>query len=444
MKGVSLEVSAKPQTTVAVAPQVVAQSELLGLDLAELDSRIEQELADNPALELEEDTPLEQPFLPRVPTFQHTEEKQAAVAENLPAPYTLQDDLWWQFRAVAPRRLHGVGQRLIAAVDDDGYLSADLFDLAAELAVAPGEIQEAIEYLQRLEPPGVAARSLQECLLLQVSRQRDEGQEVPAGAEEIIKACGGTLRADLVGQLAGKTKIKRARVEQILDYVRQNLYPFPGYSFIGPQQGAAEARGYTYPDVIIRQQGQWLKVELAVSRAHYLRLSQAYLHLERAHRELQGQQGVAQQQAGEQLQRAREFLRMLQRRGQVIKKVAEAVVEYQRQFIIHGPMYHRSLAKKQIAQLTGLHEASVCRATKGKYVMLPSGQIVGFETFFEVAVPVKRLIAQLVRNEPPQRPLSDRELARLLHERGHSLARRTVAKYRQALGIPGSAHRRRL
>jgi len=438
-----LQVAPRLQAGVAVAPQVVAQSTLLEMDFLALDKRIEQEVADNPALDLEEDKPPLKPLLVPAPAVFSAEDKPPNLEDVLRAPYTLQDDLWWQFRASTPQTLHPLGERLVAAVDDRGYLRADVFEVARELQVPVSQAQQAIQHLQQLEPVGVGARSLQECLLLQLARQQAEGKSIPPGTEEVIKACGGYPGADLVGQLARKAGCRRARVAEILNYIRHNLYPYPGAGFVAAEGGAEEIRGCRYPDVIIRQQGQKLTIEIPMSRVHYLRLNWAYLALERAQQGVKEQQEEArQQEARQQLERAREFLHMLERREHIIKQIAEAVVEYQRQFLLLGSQHHRPLTKKSIAQLTGLHESTVCRATRGKYVMMPNSEIVDFAVFFEAAVPVKRLIAHLVQQEPKRRPLSDERIARLLAEQGHEVARRTVAKYRRTLEIPSSVHRK--
>ncbi len=432
-----------PRAAPAVAPQLVVQSALLALNLVELDERIEQEVLDNPAL-VEDETACARSIVPPGGMMAPGEGAVLDIEDTICDNYTIQDDLELQFAASAPTELHEIGRRLIATIDEAGYLHADVFEVARELGVAPGNVQAAIEYLQQLEPAGVGARTPRECLLLQVRRLRVAGKPVPEGIERVIAACEADTGADLVRRIAQTTGLKRARVEGILRYIRQNLHPFPGYLFAARQRRAPARAVYVYPDVIIRNEGEHLGVEVPMSRAEFLRLNQAYLRLERAYRQCPDcavEPGA--EQVLEQLQRARNFLQMLQRRRKVLQMVASAVVKHQWRFILWGPAYHRPLYKKQIAAVTGLHEASVCRATKGKYVMLPDGEVVEFDVFFATAVPIKHVIADLVRRESRNRPLSDSRIVQLLAQQGYTVARRTVAKYRQALGIPGSAQRRR-
>ena len=443
MPPATLAITLRPQATLTVAPQLVAQSALLQLSFLALESRIERELEDNPALELEETAQFRTLAWLSGGSTGRGAEPPPGVEETLRAPYTLQDDLWWQFRAAAAPRLHPVGQRLIADVDEAGYLRADLFEVAGELGASVEEVQEAIGRLQGLEPAGVGARTLAECLLLQIARWRAEGWPVPDGAEAVVRACVGAVRADLVGQLAHATGRRRAEVEQVLAYVRGCLCPYPGLGRFAPEQASAAPPGIRYPDVILRRQGREFTVEIPLSRSRFLRLNQAYLELERAHRERGLRQGTpGERQAEEQLAQAREFLRLLQRREQILKRITAALLSRQRDFLLHGPMFHHELSKKEIAALTGLHEATVCRATRGKYVLLPSGAVESFDLFFASAIPVKRVLADLVHRETPQRPLSDQQIARLLAQRGYHLARRTVTKYRQVLRIASSAERR--
>ncbi|HEY3397651.1 MAG TPA: hypothetical protein VGM19_08335 [Armatimonadota bacterium] len=437
----ALQPQLRPQTTPTVAPQLVAQSALLELDFVELDSRIEQELVDNPALELPEAAQRLRPLLAGSLPSAPSEDGPLGLEDTLVAPYTLRDDLWCQFRVAAPRPLHELGRRLIESVDEAGYLRADLFEVAAELSVPLDLVQAALDVLQQSDPPGLGARSLRECLLLQVRRLRQEGEEAPLGAEAVISALSETPRADFIGQITRSTGLRRAQVQQVLDFVREHLRPYPGQGPAAPS--ASDSPGAQYPDLIVRRQGDQFLLEAPISRGRYLRLNQAYLELERAQRRLAQSGAAAEEQATLALRRAREFLVMLQRREQVMRQIGDAVVSYQAEFLLHGPEYHRPLSKKQVAALTGLHESTVCRATRGKFLMLPTGEVVSFDAFFESAVPIKRLISSLVCHEPGGSSLSDQDLTALLAASGHVVARRTVAKYRQALGIPSSARRRR-
>jgi RNA polymerase sigma-54 factor len=465
----ALQLAVQLRATSLVAPQVIAQSALLELDYLALEERITRELTENPALESQHRPPAGE----SLPLSSHADllnqnttstagdeiAESAPLEDTLAAPYTLREDLAWQFRLTAPRALRDLGLRLIESVEDSGYLRADIGEVAAELGLPVARVQEALDYLQGLDPPGVGARTLSECLLLQVWRLREQGQAVPWGTERVLEACNGTIRWDLAADLARRSGMRRSQVETILDFVRRRLTPYPGGAAqLSPPLPEPGMR--LYPDVIVRLEGERFHVEIPRSRAHDLQLSRTYLALERARREAKsaglapgapeagpGEATVARSEETEPralLERAQAFLRLLQRREVVLRQVTEAVIAWQRGFLLHGPVQHQPLTKKQIAMLTGLSESTVCRATRGKCVMLPSGEVVSFDIFFAPAVPAQHELARLVGQEPAGQPFSDEALARELRAAGYDLARRTVAKYRHALGLPCAAARRRL
>lgn len=458
----NLRLSTQLRTRSLVAPQLVAQSALLELDCLELEERLREELAENPALEPDE-RPRPEPSWPLPPlpgaarwlwdgSLGDTRGEPPGLEDTLPAPYTLREDLAWQLRLTAPTALRAIGLRLIESVEDAGYLEADLADIAAELGVSLACVQQALEHLQRLDPPGVGARTLSECLLLQVQRRREQGEPVPWGTEAVLRACTGTVRLNLEAELAQRSGVRLSQVETILDFVRRHLTPYPGGA-ANLSPSLPEPGFPLYPDVILLQEGERFQVEIPRSRVHDLQLSRAYLTLERVRREASSfgpAAGEGSSARGEEtdpralLERARGFLRLLQRREAVLRQVTEAVVACQSGFLLHGASQHRPLTKKQIAALTGLSESTVCRATRGKFVMLPSGEVVSFDLFFAPAVPAQQELARLVRQEPAGRPLSDQALARALRAAGYKLARRTVAKYRHALGLPCAAVRKAL
>ena len=442
-----LQYAVEPHTQTTVSPHVVVRSTLLELGYADLASRIEEELAQNPALDLNPDTTADLSPLHSAPPSDYSGSSHPGPANDslpmssVPMPQSLQDELIWQFHATAPASLHEIGDVLISAVDDDGYLSVDLFELAQDLDVPRARVRETLDYLQRLSPPGIGARSLRECLELQVRAKRESGEPVPDSVVQIISHFAAHYE-DLEQQLTGATGLASDQVRAALDYIRRNLCPYPGQQFHAdlPDQ---TPNHHVYPDAIIYYDGADLRVDIPQSQAGALRLNHAYLRLERL---IQRQASdLTPEQAGavqEQIRQARRFIQMLEQRRITMQLVTEAIVEKQKGLILHGVMALRPLTKKHIASLTGMHESTVSRATRHKYVTMPTGTLLPFDIFFEDALPAKALIAQTVQRENAHHPLTDHQLEEALAEHGYRLARRTVTKYRRQLGIPSSRHRR--
>jgi len=443
-------------TAATVSPHVIVRSALLELDYADLIQRIEHELQENPALDVDSDNneyeemPVGPPSLPAYSGSSPATYGDGFSMDSVPGSHSLQDELFWQFHAIAPDSVHELGEILISALDDDGYLSTDIFELAKDLNVPLAHVQEALEYVQQLSPSGVGARSLGECLRLQLQAKQEMGESIPKEVGQIVEHFASCYEHDIEKQLAETTELTTNQVRNALEYIRCNLHPYPGRQFhTAPSQHLR--RQYIYPDAIIYYDGEDLRVKIPQSQSHELRINYAYLRLERImkHRndganldselsDLDTQQICS---IHEQIRRARRFIEMLQQRQITMKLVTEAILERQRELFTHGIMALKPLTKKQIALETGLHESTISRATRGKYVMMPSRTLLPFSIFFKDALPVKALIAQIVQQEESDHSLTDKQLAERLGQRGYPLARRTITKYRKQMGIPSSRQR---
>jgi len=464
-----LHYDVEPRTQPVVSPYLVVRSALLELGYIELSARIEQELTENPALDVDLDYNDYQPLPPGVfsPATSSSSSPPPSSSgdgfpmSSLPAPQSLQDELLWQLHATAPESLHAIGEVLISVIDDDGYLHLDLFELAEDLDVPLEQVHQALNYVQQLSPPGVGARSLHECLQLQLQAKRENGELVPGEVVQVLDHFAACYDDDIAHQLAETTGLTSEQVGEALAYIRDNLHPYPGQQFRSylPQHHRDQ---HIYPDAIIYGDGQNLRVEIPQSQAGALRVNRAYLHLERLMKHAQSRGGdtaIADegttrslepdeldaeqaQEVQDQIRRARRFIQMLKQRRATMQLIGETILEEQKGLILRGVMALRPLTKKQVAEKTGLHESTVSRATRHKYVMLPTGTLLPFDVFFEDALPVKALIAQIIQTEDADHPLTDRKLEEILGRFGHKLARRTVTKYRKQLGIPSSRHRR--
>lgn len=332
---------------------------------------------------------------------------------------------------------------VVESLDDDGYLRTSLEDLAEvaglDPAASPAELQIALRHVQALEPAGVGARDVAECLRLQLPavecpQQRDLARRIIDGHLKLLAA------RDISG-LARHLGETPARVEQACDRIRR-LDPRPGWR-IGSSRIA-----YVVPDVIVKKvQGRWV-VQLNAAVVPRLRLNQVYAELFQRHR------SPANAEMAGHLQEARWALRNVEQRFSTILSVAEAVVRRQRHFLEYGPMAMRPLCLREIADEVGIHESTVSRVTNNKYMATPIG-VFELKYFFSRAMvgtngaacsgtAIRGLIKDIIATERPEAPLSDAEITRQLALQGLVVARRTVTKYRQMLKIDAVDRRRRL
>lgn len=343
-----------------------------------------------------------------------------------------------------PERDHGLVALMIEALDENGYLSASLAELAAmlpeEMAVDEAELLTALRLLQSMDPPGVGARDLSESLLLQLN-------ERPADTPHLAEAR--TLVAQHLGLLADREYGKLKRMLGISDErefiaVRQlitSLNPRPAASF------ASGRTQYVVPDVFVRKvKGEWV-ASLNPNAMPKLRINEVYANILRQNRAAGGQ-------LSGQMQEARWLIKNVQQRFETILRVAQAIIDRQRMFFEHGEVAMRPLVLREIAEAVDLHESTISRVTTQKYMMTPRG-LFEFKYFFGNALAteaggsasstaIKALLKQFVEAEDRSGPLSDSALSEMLAKQGFVVARRTVAKYREQMHIPPATQRKSL
>ena len=327
---------------------------------------------------------------------------------------------------------------LIESLDGDGYLADSLEDIAAHLAEDDDEsrltlqerLQCALKWLQSLEPLGVGARDLPECLTLQLrAKPRCEAQAIA-----IIVA---KHHLDLLARRDLKRLLAVTGADEELLKAAQALIvscePKPGRPFT-----RAEAN-IIIPDVIVQKAGRGWKVVLNPDVMPKLRINDFYAQA------IKGQRNGAGAPMSARLQEARWFMKNIQQRFDTIARVSQAIVERQKGFFTHGAIAMKPLVLREIADELGLHESTISRVTTAKYMASPMGTY-ELKYFFgsgltteaggnASSTAVRALIKQLVAAEPIDKPLSDNQLAEMLFEQGITVARRTVAKYREALKI---------
>jgi RNA polymerase sigma-54 factor len=356
---------------------------------------------------------------------------------------TLRDHLLWQVELVQlDARELAIARAIIDAINDDGYLTDPLEEIAAtlrpEIDAAPAEVEQVLAIVQALDPSGVGARSVSECLQLQL-RQLDP--DTP-GLECARRIAAQHLDLVAAGDAAALRRVLGAGEEEVelaLALVR-GCHPRPGAIV---SRAAAE---YVVPDVFVRRtpRGGW-SVEINPATLPRVRLNQGYASMlgrNTAHPTLRAQ-----------LQEARWLLKSLEIRNDTLTKVARSIVERQTEFLEHGEEYMRPMILRDIAAAIGMHESTVSRVTSGKYMHTPRGvfelryffssQVEGADGSGTSSTAIRAKIRKLIKEEDPATPLSDSRIAELLSGEGIPVARRTVAKYRESMGLAPSNERRR-
>lgn len=364
------------------------------------------------------------------------------VFDTLEATTSLADHLIGQLNVLPlPERDHMMAAAVAESLDDDGYLRTPLGELADALPLLPPpepqELSIALRRVQALDPAGVGARSVAECLELQLPAVADPHARALAAA--MLRHHLDALAARDTRSLARHLGVDQARVEAACAAIRR-LDPHPGWRF---SQASVQ---YLTPDVIVKKvRGRWTASlnEAVIPR---VRLNRGYVELFQQHRS--DQHG----ELGAHLQDARWTVRNVELRFSTILSVAQAILKRQQHFLAYGPMAMKPLALREIAQEVGVHESTVSRVTNNKFMATPCG-VFELKYFFSRGLgmasggecsptAIRGLIQEMVAAEPPGRPLSDVEIARQLDSQGLKVARRTVTKYRQLLRIQPAERRR--
>jgi RNA polymerase sigma-54 factor len=436
-----------------LTPQVQQALRLLQMSALEFAQEMDQALTANPFLEDAAEAvpaaPREEPgdtSLEEVP-YQHdagngAEREQEDWTTVSDAQPSLQEHLRRQL-LISPmgERDRALAHMVIDSLDDDGYFKLAFEELAAlvpaEYDVQPEELGAALRWVQNLEPAGIAARSLEECLLLQL-RALPENTPGRAVAIAITEGHLPLLANREWARLQHAVGCDERALHTARSLIR-SLDPRPGHQF-----GPPEAR-YVVPDVLVRKtRERWVAL---INPASLPRV-----RLNRAYAEAISQRGASNQSLARQLQEARWLLRSIEQRFVTIQRVADAIVAKQRGFFEYGEVAMKPMTLKHIANELGLHESTVCRVTNNKYMATPRG-LFEFKHFFSrriatesggaaSATAVRAVMKELIAAEDPRAPLSDAELARLLAQQGLRVARRTITKYRALMRMPSVDVRR--
>ena len=358
---------------------------------------------------------------------------------------TLQDYLHWQLNLTPfSDQDRSIALAIIDGIAPDGYLRVELEDILAQMddeEIGMEEVLTVLHRVQRFDPPGVAARDPRECLLLQLE-QLPADLPLKPQAEKLLRDHFELLTGNNEARIRKLLKVNSEEVRLIFGLIR-SLNPHPG-STISP----SDTR-YVEPDVFVQKKnGRWL-VSLNPDTMPRLRVNPEYASLVK--RADNSSDNVT---LKDHLQEARWFLKSLQGRNQTLLKVAKRIVEVQQGFFEHGEEAMKPLILKDIAEAVDMHESTISRITTGKYMHTPRG-VLEFKYFFSShvatdngdqasATAIRAHIRKLILAEDPKKPLSDNKIATMLSNDGIKVARRTVAKYREAMAIPPSNERKRL
>ncbi len=362
------------------------------------------------------------------------------------ASESLREQLLWQLgltRLSDTDRL--IALSIIDATDANGRLLTTPEEihesLSSDLDIDLDEVVAVLHRLQQFEPSGICARDLQECLLIQLNHLPPSTPWLEQ-TKLIVSRYLNQLASSDYGQILRRTRLNEQELKQVLTLI-QTLDPNPGHTAV------PEEIEYVVPDVFVtKKNGRWL-VELNPDIAPKLRINTGYANLIK-----RADNSADNTYLRDNLQEARWFLKSLHSRNETLMKVASRIVEHQRNFLEYGTEAMKPLVLHEIAEAVEMHESTISRATTNKYMHTPRG-VFELKYFFSSHVAtttggecsstaIRALIKKLVAAENPRKPLSDNKIALLLKDQGIEIARRTIAKYRDALFIPPSNERKRL
>ncbi len=357
----------------------------------------------------------------------------------LSSPVTLTGYLREQLSLlIVPAEIRDATEAILGNLDESGYLEDTIENISAAEGHSVETLEKALEEVQTLDPAGVGARSLQECLLLQLEDRGARGSV----AWQIVESHLKLVESKSIKELARLLKRPIEHIQLALDVIL-HLDPKPGLKYSGPGARAVE------PDVYISKDGEDYVIGLTDEGLPQLRINGSYRHL------LQRSEGADKETRNyikDRYASALQLIRNIEQRKQTILRVCEAIVLRQRGFLEAGIDELRPMMIKEVAEEIGVHASTVSRAVAGKYAHTPRG-VFELRFFFTEAVQgptggnlslvnLKRMVKQMIKDEDSGRPLTDDHIANMLQKQGIKVTRRTVAKYREDMKIPSTHHRR--
>lgn len=442
------------QQHMRATPALVALSSMLTLSTVELQQLVRQELDENPALEQLENDESICPICSGIivgivcGNCRYEDQRLAEASQydlsisddpeldpllSVAAPMSTAERIERDARIALPAKDHMIVRYIVGSLDDQGFLPLTNEELAETLGIPAGDIARIIGKIQEVGPAGVAARSVPECLLLQLDQLEILGTTAPHVRVLITEHWRdlGEARYSEISRMLG---ISYDEVIAAREFIRKHLRPYPLEATADDESPAL-----ALPDVIIREEQGKLTFEVVESRRFTLQVSPMYMQLTQMNGAVEQLSLEERDHLRSHVARARMFLTNLRQRRETMHKLAAVLLDRQAGFIRTGVRALLPLTRAEVANEIGVHESTISRATANKYVQLPNRTLVPFDHFFHVSLSVKDVIRELVSRE--RHALTDDEIMSALAQQGINIARRTVAKYRGQLGILPSTMR---
>ena len=446
-----------------MTPELIQAIQILQFNTQELDAFVQEQLLVNPVLEQDQSEPAN----PEAETSEKErekldwkefirngsyddisyrgyrdkdEERPDSFERYVTNEVTLPEHLMFQYQfATVDKGCRRVGKYIIESLDENGYMTSSVEEISRATGVREEKVGEALDIIHGFDPAGVGARDLSECLQLQLAARK----ELTPQMEEIITHHLEDIANNRLSAVARDTGMTVLQVQEAADVIR-TLEPKPGRQFASQMETK-----YVIPDVIVEKIDNEYVVIINESSTPHLTISSYY-------KGLLGKAEKDQQLAdylSERVSSANWLIKSIEQRKQTIYNVVSAVVKYQRDFFDKGSKYLKTLTLKDIAEELGIHESTVSRSISGKYLQCPRG-VYEIKYFFSAGVSdqvgegvssnsIKEFIKEIVEGEDRHKPYSDQAMVSILKGKGFNISRRTVAKYRDELGILSSSKRKR-
>ena len=439
-----MDVSIQQTQKLALTPQMEQSLSVLQMGTEELNQCIEEEVLSNPMLDYAKEPEKKEVRRSQGEGIGYYSRKKTedtdyqsylnAIADEKSEDTELAEYLRMQLytKKISPRR-QKIGEYLIECLEESGYLKMDMDELAKGIGLSKEELEREIRFMQTLEPCGVFARDLKECLLLQVQGE----EQMQRQARLLIEKYLDEIAQNKIPQISKQTGLTTAEITKTIRYIKEELEPVPGRGY-----GCANRNEYIYPDITVKEDEKGYRIILNKEKVHTLELNREYLPM-------LGQVHSSEENKylKEQYQKAKILLRNIGKREETLAAVAEAIVDWQREFFEKGKASLKPMNLLDIAQELDVHESTVSRAVRDKYLECRWG-IFELKYFFSNKTSdgnncnVLTCIQEIIRSENKQKPLSDAKIAEQLEKKGIRISRRTVAKYREQMQIPNTQMRK--
>lgn len=439
-----MDVSIQQTQKLALTPQMEQSLSVLQMGTEELNQCIEEEVLSNPMLDYAKEPEKKEVRRSQGEGIGYYSRKKTedtdyqsylnAIADEKSEDTELAEYLRMQLytKKISPRR-QKIGEYLIECLEESGYLKMDIDELAKGIGLSKEELEREIRFMQTLEPCGVFARDLKECLLLQVQGE----EQMQRQARLLIEKYLDEIAQNKIPQISKQTGLTTAEITKTIQYIKEELEPVPGRGY-----GCANRNEYIYPDITVKEDEKGYRIILNKEKVHTLELNREYLPM-------LGQVHSSEENKylKEQYQKAKILLRNIGKREETLAAVAEAIVDWQREFFEKGKASLKPMNLLDIAQELDVHESTVSRAVRDKYLECRWG-IFELKYFFSNKTSdgnncnVLTCIQEIIRSENKQKPLSDAKIAEQLEKKGIRISRRTVTKYREQMQIPNTQMRK--